>query len=108
MCKRNKGDAHARRACRILPASIQMKDSFQECAETYPETKRGTLQTSRLGIPHMQRGWEQCAQAAFTLVRPQAQPGGTSGGHTSRISQKQVFMEHTSPRGNCAAGAPHI
>lgn len=43
---------------------------FQECVETYPETKRGISQTSRLGIPHMQRSWKQCAQAAFTLIRP--------------------------------------
>lgn len=38
--------------------------------ETYPETKSGMLQTSRLGIPHRQRGWEGRAQAAFAFARP--------------------------------------
>lgn len=85
---------------------------FQECEETYPETKSGMLQTSRLGIPHMQRRWKQCARAAFTFVRPtwecrrnQAAPSaGTPANHPER----NLHGTHESTSTLCCRRSTHL
>lgn len=115
MCTRNKDDAHVASAefCLIrFKRIIFLCFLCQECEETYPETKSGMLQTSWLGIPRMQRGWKQCAQAAFTLARPtwecrrnQAAPSAdTPANHPER----NLHGTHASTSTLCRRRSTHL
>lgn len=82
---------------------------FKECEETYPETKKGILQTSRLGIPHMHGSWNN----ALRLPSPSFGRACATRRHHQRTHQpdqpqRNLHGTHQSEGNLCCRRPTHL